>query len=194
MAVATGMRPTVKTRNQTQVETEPKVVTDQRLGKIVQEHAKSQQQTDSIFLREIEYVKENDIKRDVLIATLIQYGKLKDSSAKAEASVIQRCCKRENEELLQQAIDGEITIRELRQKSVFGERKERKTVEPDPEKQTTTKIRKLAEWTIKNDVFDDPADFGRRCREVFTEVWEKQQDAAEEGNGEPEEEESDVEA
>jgi hypothetical protein len=190
-----------KTKQQTSPEPEPKVVTDAALGKIFADHKKVDKQNEGLFLKEVEYCKENNfwtgdkerdkISRKVIIATLVQYRALTEESAKAEASVLMRCCRPENEGLVQKCADGEITIRQLRKQSVFEPRAPKEeSEEPDDEKVFTRKMKTLAKWGIEHNMFSDAKDFARFAREIFHGVLEKTQgeENGEEGDSESGEE------
>jgi hypothetical protein len=193
MAVATKVKPTAKAAPQEQVETreEPQVVVDPNLGKILKKYSESEKQTQSIWLQIVEYVKEQDLSRDVVKASYIQFRGVQENTAQVEVSLIFTACKEEHAENLQKALDGEMTVRDFR-KSIMKPREGKEA--PDPEKKLVTKLKMTARFAIENCDIDDPKDFGRMAREHFTSVLERyaeqEEDASTNGEDESDEDEA----
>src|SRR5258708_7722943 len=147
------MAVTTKTKTKEDVETkeEAKVVTDQRLGKMLKEYTGLEKQTQGYWLKIVEYVKENETSRDVLKATLIQYRGIQESTANVEATMIMNATKEEHEDLLQQALDGEISVRDLR-KGIMKKREGKG--EENNEHKLEVKLRQVARFAIDKDVTD----------------------------------------
>ena len=177
MAVKTAPAPKSETKE------EPKVVVDPRLGKMLKEYTQSEKQTQGYWLKIVEYVKENGITRDVVKATLIQFRQVQESTANVEATMILNAAKEEHTELLDQALNGDITVREFRK----GIMKKREGKEEDPERKLALRMKQTAKYAIEKGEIDDAKEFGRLARETFTEVMEKYTETASD-DGDTEEE------
>jgi hypothetical protein len=188
MAVKTAVK--TKAKEETETKEEAKVIVDTRLGKMLKDYTASEKQTQGYWLKIVEYVKENELSRDVLKATLIQFRGVQESTANVEATMIMNATKEEHEDLLEQALAGDISVREFRK----GIMKKREGKEEDAEKKLAIRLRQAAKYAIEKDQCDDAKEFGRLARETFTEVMEKytevESEASTDGEEEAEEDES----
>jgi hypothetical protein len=177
----------------TEVKDEPKVVTDQRLGKILKEYNSSEKATGSIWLQIVEYCKENELTREVVKATYIQYRGVQENTALVEVSLIFTACKEENADNLEQALAGDMTVREFR-KSIMKPREGKS--EADPEKKLILKFKQTSRYAIEKCDMDDPKTFSRMARETFIGVLERyteQQEETDQSEAGEEEDESQTE-
>jgi hypothetical protein len=193
MPTIAGTRP----RRSTQVETkeEAKAIVDAGLAVLVKKRNNFDEQSGSVFVRIVKYCRDNETSRETVIETLRANG-YKESSAKAEASLIKSRGTEKYAQMLEDAENGLITVREFR-----GVPKGRAS-EVDPEKRminaTSTAAKRAYEHESKElKEQGKPGDeldkeecaklFGRLAREKYLEV-------AYEGGREEEEEEEEEEA
>jgi hypothetical protein len=145
------MAVTTKAAPKTETKEEPKVLADQRLGKMLKDYTAKESDTQSYWLKIVEYVSKNGTTRGVLMETLIQFRKVKKSTASVEATFIMQGAKEENSDLLQQALDADITVREFRN-AIMGKGKtdEEGNKEIDFEKRIVSKLKAVATYAIDN--------------------------------------------
>jgi len=172
---------------ETETKEEAKAIVDTRLGKMLKDYTQSEKQTQGYWLKIVEYVKENELTRDVVKATLIQFRGVQESTANVEATMIMNAAKEEHSELLDQALAGDISVREFRK----GIMKKREGKEEDPERKLALRMKQTAKYAIEKGEIDDAKEFGRLARETFTEVMEKYTET--EGEAEAETEETEEE-
>jgi len=99
----------------TESKEEPKVLADQNLLKSYRDFLTAEKASTSKFANIVDLCVQNELTREVIVATMLMTGHYKNKqSANSEASVIVRCMKEENKAKLEAALDGKITIRELR--------------------------------------------------------------------------------
>jgi hypothetical protein len=136
----------------TETKEEPTVVADIRLGKMLKDYTKQESETQSYWLKIVEYVSKNNVTRATLIATLQEYRKVQKSTASVEATYIMKGAAPENANLLQQALDGDITTREFRKATMGATKVNEETgeVEIDYSKRIDAKLKGVAGYAIKN--------------------------------------------
>lgn len=168
---------------------EPEVIVDQRLGKLLKDYTASEKQTGSYWLKIVEYVKENEITRDILKQTLIEFRNIQEATANVEATMILNAAKDEHSDLLDQAMSGDMSVREFR-KSIMTKRGDR--APEDNEKKLELKLKQAARFAIEKVEMDSAKEFQKLAFEVFTDVRESytedQAEAAEEEDESKEEE------
>jgi hypothetical protein len=174
MATATKTVKRTVTTDEPTTKEEAKVIVDQRLGKMLKDYTQSEKTTQGYWLKIVEYVKANELTRDVVKATLIQFRGVQESTANVEATMILNAAKEEHGDLLDQALAGDITVREFRK----GIMKKREGKEEDPERKLALRMRQTAKYAIEKGEIDDAKEFGRLARETFTEVMEKYTETA----------------
>jgi hypothetical protein len=181
--------PGTKTKSETKEE--PKVLADQRLGKLLKDYTQKEIDTASYWLKIVEYVSKTQITRTTLIETLVQFRGVKKSTASVEATFIMQGAKPENATLLQQALDKEIPVREFR-KAIMGTGKtnEEGDKEIDYEKRIKAKLKPAATYAVEN-VEITVKDFKGFAGEVFEKALEREAAKAageeSEEEGEPDE-------
>jgi hypothetical protein len=211
MAVATKTKPRATTpapapepEPKPETKEEPKAVADQRLGKILKDYTSAEKTTGSYWLKIVQYCKEAEVSREVLMATLIQYRGIQKNTASVEATLILAGTREEFSEALDEALEGKKTAREFRKMLM----KPRDKKEPENiEKETIKQLKKVARFAIDNGFIEKAGDFRKLAFEVFTEVLENEYtsddetgkptkdetataEATEEGEGEAEEPEA----
>jgi hypothetical protein len=167
--------PGTKTAVKSETKEEPKVLADQKLGKLLKDYTAKEIDTASYWLKIVEYVSKVNITRTTLIETLVQFRGVKKSTASVEATFIMQGAKPENAELLQQALDKEIPVREFR-KAIMGTGKsdEEGNKEIDYEKRIKAKLKPAATYAVEN-VEITVKDFKGFAGEVFEKALAKQE-------------------
>lgn len=168
MAVTTKTAP--KAAAKAEAKAEEKVLVDQKLANLYKDYSKAEKQQHSYWLQIVEYVRENEITREVLRATLISVRKVKENTANVEASMVMNAAKPEHGDLFQQAQDGEISVREFR-KAIMTSRGAK---EEDPKKELEKKLKIVIRYAIDKADYSDAKEFRKLAFDLFTDVKEKE--------------------
>lgn len=107
------------------------IVPDERLGKLVREYTHKQDAMTEAWLKIVEYVRDNEPYRKILVATLLEYGEFKPPSANREASIIHQVIR---SGLLKDALEGKIKPREIRGKLRIPKKEAEREWSPQQEK------------------------------------------------------------
>jgi hypothetical protein len=196
------MATTVTTKAKGEAKTEPQVLTNQSLGKVLKDWGSAEDSAKSYFLKAAQMVAKLKLERPVVKATLAQYRGLQGMSLDVTTSRLMKSADPKYARRLQEAIDGDITVREFNE--IVAEKEplaegEVRPVKGDPEKKLTTKMKKAAEFALtygkdyKPDI-DSAKDFGRLARESYSSVMENFESSEEEETSEYGEDEGEEDA
>jgi hypothetical protein len=189
MAVSTKAAKKAKVDPDVETKEEEEVIVDQRLSKLLRDYNNSEKQTHGYWLKIVQYVKAEETSREVLKATLIDVRKVTEGTANVEATMILNAAKEEHSDLLQQALDGDITTREFR-KAIMNRREDTGEGE-NQEKKLELKLKACARFAIEKVEMDDAKEFRKLAFEVFTDVREKYEEEQEQEETEAKDEDED---
>ena len=146
---------------------EPDVIVDKGLGNLLKEWHQADRKAESYFLRIIEYVQENDISRQMLKKGLIEMRGMAELTANNEVSKVFKCI--EQPDLVQQAVDKKITVRELRDRVT-----KRQEGTDDPEQKLKKRLRLVATFAISEDDLNyDEGQFLRESKRAYKDAYAK---------------------
>jgi hypothetical protein len=193
----------VPTKAGTETKEEAKAVVNTTLLKSYKEWMAIDRNSTSKFADIVELCIENELSRATIKATLFQSGLYKnEQSANTETSVIVRCMQEKNRDKLEAALDGKITIRDLRSPRTLeqiqearvarvaadGTKAGRNQLPEDPEKQIGLKLKGAAKIyvldAIAKEEEPDKDEFLRLAREQYQEQKEKLVESKDQGEAE----------
>jgi hypothetical protein len=144
---------------ETKEEPEAKTIVSKGLAKLVTEWTQAVGKADSYFPKICQFVLEEGTEKKELKKALMEIRGMAKLTAGNEVSVIMRVIDYPDE--IQKAIDGEITVRELRD---IG--KEEHEGKDDPETKLEKGIKRMASFAIKELEMDQP-DFLAQCKSAY---------------------------